>query len=145
MMLMSIMYIFVLIFIGPSWYNLQFFFYCPLMFFFFLALTWTTAPMAAFSKDFESLVVSIMTGIFWLSGIMYDSYDPKHFGGFVKYIMLANPVNFFVNGYRNTFLIHRGFWVYKTELVIFAVELIGITLLGIYNYNRLRKKLPDVL
>ena len=76
---------------------------------------------------------------------MYDSYDPKHFGGFVKYIMLANPVNFFVNGYRNTFLIHRGFWVYKTELVIFAVELIGITLLGIYNYNRLRKKLPDVL
>ncbi len=145
MMLMSIMYIFVLIVVGPSWYNLQFFFYCPLMFLFFLALSWTTAPMAAFSKDFESLVVSIMTGIFWLSGIMYDSNDPKIFGGAAKYFMLANPVNFFVNGYRNTFLIHRGFWVYKAEFVIFAVELIGVILLGIFNYNRLRKKLPDVL
>ena len=36
-------------------------------------------------------------------------------------------------------------WVYKTELVIFAIEFIGVTLLGIFNYNRLRKKLPDVL
>lgn len=145
MMLMTIMYIFVVIFVGASWYNLQFFFYCPLMFFFFLFFTWSTAPMAAFSKDFESLVVSIMTGIFWLSGIMYDSYDPKVFGEVGKYFMLANPVNFFVNGYRNTFLYHRGFWVYKTELVIFLAEFVLIFLIGAYNYNRLRKKLPDVL
>lgn len=145
MMLMSVMYIFVLIVVGPSWYNLQFFFYCPLMYFFFLFLSWSTAPMAAFSKDFESLVVSVMAGIFWLSGIMYDSYDPKVFGGVGKYIMLLNPVNFFVNGYRNSFLYHRWFFEYKTELVIFIAEFIVVFLLGIYNYNRLRKKLPDVL
>ena len=125
-----------------DWYDLQFFFYCPLLFFFFLALSWSTAPMSAFSKDFESLIVSIMSGVFWLSGIMYDSYS---FTGGLKWAMLANPINFFANGYRNTFLYHRGFWVYKTELVIFMAELIGVTLLGIFNYNRLRKKLPDVL
>ena len=125
-----------------SWYDLQFFFYCPLLFFFFLALSWSTAPMSAFSKDFESLIVSVMSGVFWLSGIMYDSYS---FTGGLKWAMLFNPINFFANGYRNTFLYNRGFWVYKTELVIFAAELIVVTLLGIYNYNRLRKKLPDVL
>ena len=125
-----------------DWYDLQFFFYCPLLFFFFLALSWSTAPMSAFSKDFESLIVSIMSGVFWLSGIMYDSYS---FTGGLKWAMLFNPINFFANGYRNTFLYHRGFWVYKTELVIFAIEFIGVTLLGIFNYNRLRKKLPDVL
>ena len=125
-----------------DWYDLQFFFYCPLLFFFFLALSWSTAPMSAFSKDFESLIVSIMSGVFWLSGIMYDSYS---FSGGLKWAMLFNPINFFANGYRNCFLYHRGFWVYKTELIIFAAELIGVTLLGIFNYNRLRKKLPDVL
>lgn len=125
-----------------SWYDLQFFFYCPLMFFFFLALSWSTAPMSAFSKDFESLIVSVMSGIFWLSGIMYDSYS---FTGPLKWAMLLNPINFFANGYRNAFLYNRGFWVYKTELVIFLAELIGVTLLGIFNYNRLRKTLPDVL
>ena len=142
MMLMTIMYIFVLIVVGP---NLQFFFYCPLMFFFFLFLSWSTAPMAAFSKDFESLVVSVMAGIFWLSGIMYDSYDPKVFGEVGKFLMMLNPVNFFVNGYRNAFLYHRGFWVYKTELVIFLAEFLAVFLIGAFNYNRLRKKLPDVL
>ena len=125
-----------------SWYDLQIFFYCPLLFYFFLALSWSTAPMSAFSKDFESLIVSVMSGIFWLSGIMYDSYG---FSGGLKWAMLANPINFFANGYRNCFLYNRGFWVYKTELVIFFAELIGVTLLGIYNYNRLRKTLPDVL
>ncbi len=125
-----------------SVYDLQFFFYCPLMFFFFLALSWSTAPMSAFSKDFESLIVSVMSGIFWLSGIMYDSYS---FKGGLKWAMLINPINFFANGYRNAFLYNRGFWVYKTELVVFLAELIGITLLGVFNYNRLRKTLPDVL
>lgn len=142
--LVAIMYIYVLFRIGPSWYNLQFFFYCPIMFLFFLALSWSTATMAAFSKDFESLIVSIMSGFFWLSGIMYDSYNDS-FSPALKYVMLCNPINFLVNGYRNTFLYHRAFFTYKTELVIFLAEFVAVFALGIFNYNRLRKKLPDVL
>ena len=141
-MLVAIMYIYVLFAIGPSWYNLQFFFYCPVMFVFFLALSWSTAPMSAFSKDFESLIVSVMSGIFWLSGIMYDSYS---FDEPLKFIMLLNPINFFANGYRNCFLYHRPFFLYKTEFCIFRAEFAVIFALGIFNYNRLRKKLPDVL
>lgn len=140
--LMVVMYTYVLVSVGPSWYNLQFFLYCPLMFIFFVALSWSTAPMSAFSKDFESLIVSIMSGIFWLSGIMYDSYS---FAEPLKTVMLFNPINYFVNGYRNCFLYHRGFFEYKTEMVIFLAEFVVIFALGIYNYNRLRKKLPDVL
>ena len=60
--------------IAPSIYNLQIFFYMPLMFIFFLVLSWSTAPMSAFSRDFENMIVSVMSGIFWLSGIIYDSY-----------------------------------------------------------------------
>lgn len=142
MILMVIMYVYVLFIVGPSWYNLQFFFYCPLMFIFFVALSWSTAPMSAFSKDFESLIVSIMSGIFWLSGIMYDSYS---LDSPLNKIMLFNPINFFVNGYRNCFLYNRAFFVYRTELVIFLAEFVFVFALGIFNYNRLRKKLPDVL
>ena len=141
-MLVVIMYIYVFFAVGPSWYNLQFFFYCPLMFVFFLALSWSTAPMSAFSKDFESLIVSVMSGIFWLSGIMYDSYS---FDQPLKFIMLLNPINFFANGYRNCFLYHRPFFLYKTEFCIFMAEFAVVFALGIFNYNRLRKRLPDVL
>lgn len=135
--------------IGVSIYNLQFFLYCPLMFIFFVVLTWSTAPMSAFSRDFENMIVSIMSGVFWLSGVIYNSYDMDSiliFGQpILKYVMLLNPINFFANGYRNTFLYERWFFEYPLELIIFLVEFVIIFALGLYNYNRLRKTLPDVL
>ena len=133
--------------IAPSVYNLQIFIYLPLMFIFFLVLTWSTAPMSAFSKDFENMIISIMSGIFWLSGIIYDSYlsTSADVSIWIKRIMLLNPINFFANGYRNCFLYHRWIWDYKAELFIFLGELLLLVALGIFNYNRLRKKLPDVL
>lgn len=134
--------------IAPSLYNLQILFYMPLMFIFFLVLSWSTAPMSAFSRDFENMIVSIMSGIFWLSGIIYDSYllvGKEPVPDWLRHAMLLNPINFFANGYRNCFLYNRWFWEYKTELIVFLVELVVITALGIFNYNRLRKRLPDVL
>ena len=128
--------------ISPSIYNLQFFLYMPLMFIFFLVLSWSTAPMSAFSRDFENMIVSVMSGVFWLSGIVYNSYDLPDT---LRRIMLFNPINFFANGYRNAFIYNRWFWEYPNELYIFLIEFAVLIVLGIYNYNRLRKKLPDVL
>ncbi len=132
---------------GPSVYNLQFFLYCPLMVIFFVALTWSTAPMAAFSKDFENMIVSIMSGIFWLSGIIYNSYDlgDTTLLNTLEKIMYFNPINFFANGYRNAFLYNRWFFENTTELYIFLAEFLVVFVLGLWNYNRLRKTLPDVL
>jgi len=129
--------------IMPSWYNLQYFFYTILMFIFFLVLTWSTAPMAAFSRDFENMIISVMSGVFWLTGIVYDTYSLDN--PVLRRIMLFNPMTFFANGYRNTFLYHRWFWEYPTEFYIFLIEFAALIALGIFNYNRLRKKLPDVL
>lgn len=127
----------------PTVYNLQFFLYCPLMYMFFVMLTWSTAPMAAFSKDFENMIVSIMSGIFWLTGIIYNSYDLGI--SWLEKVMLLNPINFFANGYRNAFLYNTWFFENKLELIIFLAEFVLVFALGIYNYNRLRKRLPDVL
>lgn len=130
--------------ISPSVYNVQFFLYCPLMFTFFVVLTWSTAPMSAFSRDFENMIVSIMSGIFWLSGIIYSSYNFDD-NRILKWLMMLNPINFFANGYRNAFLYNRWFYEYPLELIIFVIEFVLIFVLGIFNYNRLRKTLPDVL
>ncbi len=127
----------------PTVYNLQFFLYCPLMYMFFVMLTWSTAPMAAFSKDFENMIISIMSGIFWLTGIIYNSYDLGI--EWLEKAMLLNPINFFANGYRNAFLYNTWFFENKLEFIIFLAEFVLVFALGIYNYNRLRKRLPDVL
>lgn len=140
-----------------SLYALQFFILCPIMFMFFLALTWTTAPMCAFSKDLESMITSVMSGIFWLTGVIYSSYDlpPTNMQHFLEFIMLINPINFFVNAYRKAFIYHEAFWVSHTtdptglglnwELIIFVAEFLLVFFYGTHKYNKLRKTLPDVL
>lgn len=129
--------------VGASIYNLQFFLYMPLMFFFFLFLTWSLAPMSAFSADFQNAINSFMAGVFWLSGIIYNSYDIDI--PVVREFMYINPINFFVNGYRNSFIWHRPFYADTTELIIFLIEFVAVFIIGVWNYNRLRKRLPDVL
>ncbi len=139
----AIMYV-MLLFQGftPSIYNLQFLYYCPLMFLFFLVLTWSTAPMAAFSKDFESFLASIMQGFFWLSGIVWNTYGAE---GILGKIMYLNPINYFANGYRKAFIYNEWFFENPKETIIFFAEFAIIIALGVFNYKRLRKRLPDVL
>ena len=143
MFLSVIMLVIVVFTLGLSWYALQLLLLMPIMFFFFLFLSWTTAPMAAFSMDFESMVMSVMAGIFWLSGIIYNSYDmpSKELNKF----MYLNPINFFANSYRKAVLYKQFFWNNPIELLIFGIEFVLVFILGVYNYNRLRKRIPDVL
>lgn len=129
----------------PSVYNLQFFYYVVVMFVFFLALSWTTATFSAISRDFENLVNSIMTGLFWLSGVFWDTYGVK--SDVLKVVMYFNPINYFVNGYRKSFLYNEFIFSskYTTETIVFFAEFIVIVLLGAHNYKKLRKTLPDIL
>lgn len=131
----------------PSLYNLQIIGYALAMFLFFWALTWSLAPMSAFSKDFESFIATIMSGLFWISGVCFDSYHIKN--DIIKKILLFNPMTYFCNGYRKALIYDQWFFqgYYRPDLenLIFACEFLLVIVLGIYNYNRLRKRLPDVL
>ncbi len=130
---------------GPSIYNLQFFYYMPLMYVFFLVLSWTTAPLSAFSKDFENLINAMITALFWISGIFWDTYDVQN--PVIRTIMYLNPINYFVNGYRKSFLYDTFIFDsnYTTELVIFYAEFILLIFIGSLLYKKLRKILPDIL
>ena len=116
-----------------------------MMFLFFLVLSWATAPLSAFSKDFENLVNSIITGLFWLSGIFWSTYDLSQ--PWLKKIMYFNPVNYFVNGYRKSFLTDTFIFDsnYTTETVVFYAEFIALIFVGSHFYKKFRKILPDVL
>lgn len=132
---------------GVSIYNIQIILYMALMFIFFLAMVWSLAPMSAFSKDFESLINTIMSGLFWLSGVCFDSYTIDN--EVIRNILLFNPMTFFCNGFRKALLYNQwyfeGFYQPNYENLIFVAEFILVVFLGMYNYNRLKKRLPDVL
>lgn len=156
-MILTVLMYAVLVLTGhiPMWQNLQILFYAPLMFAFFLGLSWFNAPLAVFSRDFENLVNSVLTMLFWVSGTLFDTYN---LSPTLRFVMYFNPITYFINGYRKTFLYGEWFWQQSVscadghvmtsalwENVIFFAELIAIILLGAWNYNRTRKKIADIL
>lgn len=147
-LLFSLSYLYLVISgVQPSIYNIQILFYAPLMFCFYLALLWSIAPMSAFSKDFANFITTIMSGLFWLSGITYNSYTLDN--ELVRKILIFNPITYFANGYRKALLCNEWFFegTYHPlwENGIFFIEFALVVALGIFNYNRLRKEMPDVL
>lgn len=142
-LLCAIMLVIVGMAVGLSAYAFQLLLILPVMFLFFLFLSWSTAPMGAFSMDFDNMVMSIMSGIFWLSGVIYNSYDMGNKA--LNTVMLFNPINFFANSYRKAVLYDQFIWNNPLELGIFLGEFLLVFILGAYNYNRLRKRIPDVL
>lgn len=144
MVLMALMYGYLLCMgYGVDVYQLQVLFYAPLMLLFFLALSWTTASWSVFSKDFLNLLRSLLTGLFWMSGIVWNSYEVEN--PWLRKAMLLNPVNFFANGYRKAFLYREWFWEDPLELGIFLAELVFLLVFGAWQYRRLRKDMADVL
>ncbi len=142
--LVAIMYIILIIAgFGPSVYNLQFFIYMPLMFIFFWALTFVTAPLSVISKDFLNLLKSIMTALFWFSGILFEPHSIS--SPILRRVMNAMPITFIANGYRNTFLFNKPFFENRYECFCFGCWMILIMVMGAITYKKLRKTLPDVL
>lgn len=130
---------------GPSLYNLQFFYYCIVMYMFFLVLSWATAPLSAFSKDFENLINSVITGLFWLSGVFWSTYDMPY--EWLKKLMYLNPINYFVNGYRKCFIAEKFILDSDSllETAVFYGEFVLLIFVGSHLYKKFRKILPDVL
>ncbi|MBQ3292638.1 MAG: ABC transporter permease [Mogibacterium sp.] len=127
----------------PDKYYLQIPFYMLLMFVFFTVWALGGGLLAALSKDFQNLVKSIQTAIFWLSGVMYDVNKINNHT--IRVILKFNPITVIASGYRKVFIYKEWFWEDKTELLCFSVTLLAFCILAIWAFRRLRKEVPDVL
>lgn len=114
-----------------------------LMALFFTCWSLFAAMLSAMSRDFKNLVQAFVTPIFWLSGIMYDASSID--AGWVKKIMLFNPVNYFATGYRNTFIYNVWIWEEKVQFICFMIMLILMISVAIWTYKRTVREIPDIL
>ena len=127
----------------PDIFWLQIPFYMILMLLFFNAWSLFAGMLSAMSKDFLNLVKAVVTALFWISGIMYNVNGISI--GWIKTIMLFNPITIIVNGFRNSLIYKEWFWENTGELVNFAIMYALMLILAIWSYRKLRKEIPDVL
>lgn len=137
--------ILIFIFMGypPTIYIIQLPFYLLLMFIFFTIWSLFASLLSSMSKDFGNLVKSMVTAIFWLSGIIWNPDTIKI--GWVKKILNLNPVTYLTNGFRNCFINNTWFWEQPKRLLYFVIITVILLILTIWTYKKLRKEIPDVL
>lgn len=139
--------IMVAIYIGfgyyPTKYYLQIPVYILLMFVFFSAWSLFAGVLSCMSKDFLNMVKAFVPALFWLSGILYDA--TKIDIGWIRVILMFNPVTLIANGYRNTLIYHKWFWETPDQMRNFIIVIVMMIVLACWAYKKLRKEIPDVL
>ena len=127
----------------PDIYYLQIFFYMALMYIFFTVWSLFAGLLSCLSKDFQNLVKSFSSAIFWMSGIIYNVdkiHNPK-----IRLILKFNPVTVIAGGYRKALIYKEWFFEDKTELLCYLITLTIFILLALWAFRKLRKEIPDVL
>ena len=128
---------------SPTIYWLQIPFYILCMFLFFTFWGLFAALLGAISKDFANLVKSFVTAVLWLSGIFWN---PETIGiGWLKKILMFNPVTFLTNGFRNCFINNIWFFEQPKRLLYFVIVTAIMLLLALWAYRKLKKEIQDVL
>lgn len=126
----------------PDIYYLQLLYYVPTMLIFFIVLSWTLSSLAVISRDFENLIKSSMQALLWLTPILWNMDNVS--SPIVKFALKLNPINYFVEGYRNIFLYKKWFFDGRYSLYIWLLIII-LAIVGSSIYKKLHKEFADVL
>ncbi|MGL4873806.1 MAG: ABC transporter permease [Clostridium sp.] len=142
MLIVCISVIFALFGFFPDIYYLQFIVYIPLMYVFFLVLSWSLSSLSAISRDFENLVKAAIQAVLWMSPILWNIESVGN--PLLRFILKLNPIHFFIQGYRNIFLYKR--WFFESPYIIYLIVVIVILgIIGSRVYKRTYKEFTDVL
>lgn len=128
----------------PDRYIVQLPFYMLVMLIFFIEWSLFSSMLAAMSKDFQNLVRSFVTPIFWLSAIMWN-IKSDWIPDWLQTVFLFNPVTYVSSGYRNVFIYKVWFFEEPKALLAMAFMILVMGILAVWSYKKLIKEIPDVL
>jgi len=125
-----------------SFYALQFFYYLFCLCVLTLGIGWIISALNVFLRDVGQMVGVIIQVGFWATPIFWDIQimPPK-----VQTILKLNPVFYIVQGYRDSFIYHKGFWHYPYLTLYFWVVTLLILVVGVVIFQRLKPQFADVL
>ena len=126
----------------PSFWWLQALYYSFCAFVMVIAVSYFTCACNAFFKDMGQLVQVILQIGMWLAPIMWaETMFPEKY----RFIVKINPVYYLVQGYRDCFIAHVGFWNHPLLTVYFWGVTAITMILGLRLFRKLRVHFADVL
>ena len=114
-----------------------------LMFLFWDLFSILFSQLTAFSKDLATLIKTLSTPFFWLSGVIFNLKAINI--DWIQTLMNFNPVTFFCTIFRDALCEKMWFWEDPGLCTGFAVMFIVTTLGAGFVYKRLNREVADVL
>jgi len=126
----------------PDLYWLQIFYYLFAISILLLGLSWLTSSVVVFFRDMGQFVAIIVQFGFWLTPIFWSiTRVPEEY----RWLIKLNPVEYIIEGYRNSMIYHRWFWEDMTGTLYFWTITGIIFVLGGLTFKKLRPHFADVL
>jgi ABC-type polysaccharide/polyol phosphate export permease len=126
----------------PNLYYLQVFYYLFATVVLVLSLSLVTSTIMVFVKDTTQIVAMFLQIFFWLTPIFWDkNVLPAKF----RFMLIINPMNYIVEGYRNTFIYHKWFWEdMRVTLVYWGITFV-VFIIGVFLFKRLKPHFADII
>ncbi len=99
--------------------------------------------LSTISRDFQNLVNSFLTALFWLSGIVYNVSNLSN--PWLRMLLNLNPITIIVTGYRHCFIDRIWFYEAPRELINYGIILGIMGISATWAYKKFGKILPDML
>lgn len=126
----------------PQIQIIQIGYYCICMIALVLSISYFTASIVPFFKDF-SQIVSILTQIgMWLIPIMWNK---NMLAQQFHWILKLNPMYYVVDGYRDSFIYGIWFWEKPAQTLYFWGAVIVIYVVSMTVFKKLKVHFSDVL
>ena len=126
-----------------SIYNLQLLYYLICETVLIYALTLITSSLVVFIKDVIQVIGILNQIFFWTIPIVW-SPDNIH-NQFLLTILKANPIYYFVEGYRDALVSHVWFWEKPIYTTYFWGIVFILLAIGVWIYKKLNKHFADLL
>lgn len=128
--------------LGFSFYILQFLYYLFCLCMLMLGIGWIVSALNVFFRDIGPIIGLVIQVGFWATPIFWNlgMMPPK-----VQAILKLNPMFYIVQGYRNSFVYHIGFWETPYLTLYFWSVTILLLAVGITIFQRLKPQFADVL
>ena len=126
----------------PSFYWLQLFYYLFALSAFLVSVGWLTSSIYLFFPDVRNILTIITRIMFFVTPIFWNLDGlPAH----NQHILMINPILYIVNGYRESFLYHRVFWIHPLLTLYFWGVTFLFLLIGVTVFKKLRPHFADVV
>ncbi|MBQ7705042.1 MAG: ABC transporter permease [Selenomonadaceae bacterium] len=127
---------------SASIYNLQIIYYFFAMMCLALGISWLTSALTVFLRDVGQFVAMMMQFGFWATPIFWSlKMVPEEYRG----IFEINPVYYFVEGYRQSFIYHEWFWEHGALTLQYWLITLTVMFIGAICFKKLRPHFADVL